>query len=162
MATNKNITMRQFNGVDYDTLYPKTIASQIDDVYSKSETSNLFLPKAGGSVGGILDMNGNKITNLATPTLSSGAATKGYVDKGTNYSFSLDNVVCFTGVIEYEERKSGIDFTGKLTSILSAVVCPIDIQTYSWAVIEGLKVRFETVASTGTFTYIVFGVKSDT
>lgn len=30
MATNKNITMKQFNGVDYDTLYPKTIASQIE------------------------------------------------------------------------------------------------------------------------------------
>lgn len=38
MATNKNITMKQFNGTDYDTLYPKTIASQIPDVYSKSET----------------------------------------------------------------------------------------------------------------------------
>lgn len=38
MATNKNITMKQFNGTDYDTLYPKTVAAQIDDVYSKSET----------------------------------------------------------------------------------------------------------------------------
>ena len=36
MATDKNITMKQFNGTDYDTLYPKTIASQIPDVYSKS------------------------------------------------------------------------------------------------------------------------------
>ena len=36
MATEKNITMKQFNGTDYDTLYPKTIASQIPDVYSKS------------------------------------------------------------------------------------------------------------------------------
>lgn len=80
MATNKNITMRQFNGVDYDILYPKTIASQIDDVYSKNETSNLFLPKAGGSMGGILDMNGNRITNLPTPTSNSDPATKEYVD----------------------------------------------------------------------------------
>ena len=30
MATTKNITMKQFNGTDYDTLYPKTIASQVD------------------------------------------------------------------------------------------------------------------------------------
>lgn len=30
MATNKNITMRQFNGVDYDTLYPKTSINQIE------------------------------------------------------------------------------------------------------------------------------------
>ena len=38
MATTKNITMKQFNGTDYDTLYPKTIASQIPDVYSKTNT----------------------------------------------------------------------------------------------------------------------------
>lgn len=29
MATNKNITMKQFNGTDYDTLYPATLGSQI-------------------------------------------------------------------------------------------------------------------------------------
>lgn len=29
--------MKQFNGTDYDTLYPKTIASQIPDVYSKTD-----------------------------------------------------------------------------------------------------------------------------
>lgn len=38
MATDKLITMKQFNGTDYDTLYPKTIASQIPDVYSKTDT----------------------------------------------------------------------------------------------------------------------------
>ena len=32
MATEKNITMKQFNGTDYDTLYPKTIASQVDGI----------------------------------------------------------------------------------------------------------------------------------
>lgn len=37
MATNKNITMKRFNGADYDTLYPKTIASQVDGVYAKEE-----------------------------------------------------------------------------------------------------------------------------
>ena len=37
MASEKNITMRQYNGVDYDTLYPKTIASQVDGVYNKTE-----------------------------------------------------------------------------------------------------------------------------
>lgn len=87
MATNKNITMKQFNGVDYDTLYPKTIASQIDDVYSKSETSNLFLPKAGGSMGGILDMNGNRITNLANPVNDGDAATKEYVDGNNIFNY---------------------------------------------------------------------------
>lgn len=37
MATNKNITMKQFNGTDYDTLYPKTIVEQVDGVYNKQE-----------------------------------------------------------------------------------------------------------------------------
>ena len=37
MASEKNITMRQFNGVDYDTLYPKTIAEQVEGIYSKDE-----------------------------------------------------------------------------------------------------------------------------
>ena len=30
--------MKQFNGTDYDILQPKTIASQIPDVYSKTDT----------------------------------------------------------------------------------------------------------------------------
>lgn len=38
MATERNITMKQFNGTDYDTLYPKTIASQVEGVYNKEET----------------------------------------------------------------------------------------------------------------------------
>ena len=38
MATNKNITIKQFNGTDYDTLYAKTIAIQVDGVYNKTET----------------------------------------------------------------------------------------------------------------------------
>lgn len=32
--------MKQFNGTDYDTLYPKTIAEQVDGVYGKDEILN--------------------------------------------------------------------------------------------------------------------------
>lgn len=32
MATEKKIIIKQFNGTDYDTLYPKTTADQIDDI----------------------------------------------------------------------------------------------------------------------------------
>ena len=38
MASVKKITMREYNGTDYDTLYPKTIASQVDGVYNKEES----------------------------------------------------------------------------------------------------------------------------
>ena len=37
MATNKNITMKQFNGVDYDTLYPKTKVEQVEGAYTKQQ-----------------------------------------------------------------------------------------------------------------------------
>lgn len=47
MASEKKITMREYNGTDYDTLYPKTIAEQVDGVYSKedvlsNDTKSLF------------------------------------------------------------------------------------------------------------------------
>ena len=41
MASTKNITMKEYNGVDYDTLYPKTIAEQVigleSNYYKKNE-----------------------------------------------------------------------------------------------------------------------------
>ena len=37
MSTNKNITMKQFNGTDYDTLYPKTKVEQVEGAYSQQQ-----------------------------------------------------------------------------------------------------------------------------
>lgn len=37
MATELNILMKQFNGSDYDTLYPKTKAENVENVYNKQE-----------------------------------------------------------------------------------------------------------------------------
>ena len=36
MATTKNITMKQFNGTDYDTLYPKTKTEQVENLTPSS------------------------------------------------------------------------------------------------------------------------------
>ena len=127
MATNKNITMKQFNGVDYDTLYPKTIASQIDDVYSKDETNNLFLPKAGGSMGGILDMNGNRITNLPTPSSNSDPATKEYVDgKFSDPLFGMTKIATFT--------PTNWQINTNFSTIKLAKICiKIDITRFEWS-----------------------------
>lgn len=84
MATNYNITMKRYNGTDYDVLYPRTLPSQIDGgVYTKDEATGLFLSKTGGQMSGLLDMNGNKISNLAAPTDANDAATKDYVDNNS-------------------------------------------------------------------------------
>lgn len=37
MGVEKNIIMRQFNGTDYDILYPKTTAEQIENVYTENQ-----------------------------------------------------------------------------------------------------------------------------
>ena len=37
MATMKNITMKQFNGTDYDTLYPKTKVEQVEGAYTQQQ-----------------------------------------------------------------------------------------------------------------------------
>lgn len=87
MATNYNITMKRYNGTDYDVLYPRTLPSQIDGgVYTKDEATGLFLSKTGGQMSGLLDMNGNKISNLAAPTAANDAATKYYVDNNSYIS----------------------------------------------------------------------------
>ena len=37
MATEKNITMKQFNGTGYDTLYPKTKVEQVEGAYTQQQ-----------------------------------------------------------------------------------------------------------------------------
>lgn len=37
MASEKKITMHEYNGTDYNTLYPKTIAEQVEGIYSKED-----------------------------------------------------------------------------------------------------------------------------
>ena len=55
---NKNIIMQEFNGTEYDTLYPQIIPSFNQDV----------------------NLNFNRIINVATPVQDSGVAVKSYVD----------------------------------------------------------------------------------
>ncbi len=49
-------------------------------LYSTQETIDRRLDRTGGTMSGVLNMGGNKITNLGTPTVSTDAATKAYVD----------------------------------------------------------------------------------
>ena len=42
MAINKNIQMTEFNGIDYDILYPQTIANQVKDLdVASSKVKNI-------------------------------------------------------------------------------------------------------------------------
>lgn len=65
-----------------DTLNELASALGNDANYSTTITTALSgkLSKTGGTMVGVLDMGGYKATNLATPTVSTDAATKGYID----------------------------------------------------------------------------------
>ena len=79
--------MKQFNGTDYDTLYPKTIASQIPDVYPKSET----YPKS--QIDGMINSINNALNGKAR------IQTGSYVGTGT---YGPDNPCSLT--FEFEPK----------------------------------------------------------
>lgn len=60
-----------------------------------------YLPLTGGTMGGTINMNGNKISNLVTPTADSDAATKKYVE-------------------DYVSANGGGSSTGGLTQVFHA------------------------------------------
>lgn len=85
MASNKNITMRQFNGIDYDYLYPRTTTDQVsglyDNIYTKSQSDGLYLKTNGSNaMTGNLNVGNHYLSNVANPNSPQDAATKQYVD----------------------------------------------------------------------------------
>ena len=85
MASNKNITMRQFNGTDYDYLYPKTTTGQVsglyDNIYTKSQSDGLYLKTNGSNaMTGNLNVGNHYLSNVANPVSPQDGATKQYVD----------------------------------------------------------------------------------
>ena len=100
MATNKNITMKQFNGTDYDTLYPKTIASQVDNVYNKEEvisgaTKSLYGVGSSATPDDVFSVIKTLINNAnANANSKAKIATGSYVGTGT-YGESNPNTLTF-------------------------------------------------------------------
>lgn len=59
MATTKNITMKQFNGTDYDTLYPKTKVEQVENLTPSSIGA---VNKSGDTMTGSLEVPGLNVS----------------------------------------------------------------------------------------------------
>ena len=60
MATTKNIIMKQFNGTDYDTLYPKTDVKQVKNLTPSSIGA---VAKSGDTMTGQLNVPAFALTN---------------------------------------------------------------------------------------------------
>lgn len=102
MATTKNITMKQFNGTDYDTLYPKTLGSQITGA----------VPVASGGTGGTTAQAGmynllNGMYATTTPATNDLFPFKD-VSRSTSGLVTLTNLITAMG-------KNGVITTSNLS-----------------------------------------------
>ena len=91
-ATSQTITTLTTNGIfdaDADTSVTVEDSSDVDEVKFNAAGNYVACVKSSGvdikgnytfTLGGIMDANAKRLTNLATPTNSGDAATKGYVD----------------------------------------------------------------------------------
>ena len=130
MATNKNITMKQFNGADYDTLYPKTKVEQVEGAYTQQQilsdsTKTLF----GLETGAVPDeafvalknlINGISASSIGAARIELGSYTGTGVNTGTAktlvFSFK-PKVVIITGPSSgYGKPGTAIFMQGAVTS----------------------------------------------
>ena len=100
MATEKNITMKQFNGTDYDTLYPKTKVEQVEGAYSQQQiladsTKGLYGLGADAVPDDVLALLKTLVDNAQTSANNKARIAVGsYVGTGT-YGASRPNSLTF-------------------------------------------------------------------
>ena len=93
MASEKNITMRQYNGVDYDTLYPKTKVEQVvgmDGYFTKDQTLSSSVAALYGLSG--TDAIPNNVFNQLYYSIN-GTDSKLYQWNRWKWSINLDTAV---------------------------------------------------------------------
>lgn len=73
------------DGADTKATAAQTAASEAKTTATNAQTTaSNALPKAGGTMTGVINMGNRKITNLATPTADTDMANKAYVDAQIN------------------------------------------------------------------------------
>ena len=78
MATNRNIVMNYFNGIDYDTLYPQTLYSNITDIasntYTQSQIDNMIseIDSKATSASSLASSLNTKIGSITVSILGNG------------------------------------------------------------------------------------------
>lgn len=85
----------------------QTGAVVLSGTYATIASDNAKLPLAGGTMSGALNMGTNKVTNLGTPTATTDAATKGYVDTVTVAPSNLTGVITSVGNVTSIASQTG-------------------------------------------------------
>ena len=115
MATTKNITMKQFNGTDYDTLYPKTKVEQIENLTPSSIGA---VSKTGDTMTGNLNIASNNGTTSLIQY--SGNTTIRNTKDSQNYTdieITRDDLLVFNTMISGHYNRYNILHTGNLSNL---------------------------------------------
>ena len=153
-APANGVAIRIYRDTDVDNLQATFFAGSairaqdlndnfLQSNYTVQEVKSRFIDATGGTMSGQLDMGGNKIVNLGTPTVSTDAATKAYVD--TTVSAGVP-----------DSNKGDITVTGSGTNwqITSGVIVNADVNAS--AAIDGTKINpnfgSQAVTTTGNVT----------
>ena len=159
MASNKNITMRQFNGTDYDYLYPKTTTGQVsglyDNIYTKSQSDGLYLKTNGSNaMTGNLNVGNHYLSNVANPVSPQDGATKQYVDTTVANAVAGNWRELNTVSLNYSYDTNGeyLTDTGNIVptgiDIRNIKALRITVQTHTLYWVAGNKSNGDTGSST--------------
>lgn len=140
----------------------RSVAGQLPDasggVSLKAEHIGA-LPTSGGTMTGNIDMGGNALKNVKTPTAAADGATKGYVD-GKRKTFTATVGTGWTGSGPYTQT---VAVSGILASDMPHVVPVYDADnTTAQAQREAWGCVSRGVAAAGGIQFTCFGDKPET
>ena len=138
--------------------YVDTGVSSANSAASAAQTTaNAALPKAGGTMTGALNMGSQGLTNLTTPSASTDAATKGYVDTalgGKQNTIATTTGVAIALATPQEYGSYGSPESGNIAVSLTNAVRGVDqILYHDDTVAPTITVAGGTAIKFGTASY---------
>jgi hypothetical protein len=139
-----------------DTLNELAAALGNDASFSTTVTNSLAtkLPLAGGTMSGAIAMGGNKITGLGTPTVSTDAATKGYIDTAAIAPSNLTGPITSVGPATSVASQTGTGSTFVMNTSPTLVTPVLGVATATS--INGTTIpTSKTLVATDSTAYVV-------